>query len=282
MYDYLAQHPQIFMPVCKEPHYFSRAPHPQIAKNDFEYKKLFSLAEKETAIGEASVTYLQDPKAPKRIKELLGNVKILIFLRNPTIRAYSAWWHMAQLGFESLPFEKALEQEAGRVQSEDFRKNSPMHHTFYFYRENGFYTKQIERYFSVFSRKNVRIFIFEEMIQDLKRTCFEIFDFLSVQKDFVPNFEIHNAAQSGRMAGLHKLLASPPSILKNVFDKFPMRMKMWVYQCLKSMYWLNTKKSSRPPLDENIKRLLTVGYASDIKKLEKILGRDLSLWKDGE
>jgi len=39
MYEYLAQHPQIFMPVCKEPHYFSRA--------------------------------------PKRIKELLGNVKIL-------------------------------------------------------------------------------------------------------------------------------------------------------------------------------------------------------------
>lgn len=280
IYEYLVQHPQIFMPVCKEPHYFSRAPHPQIAKNDSEYENLFSPAGKETAIGEASVTYIQDPDAPNRIKELLGNVKILIFLRNPVIRAYSAWWHMVQLGFEIHSFEKALEIEKNRMQSEDFQKKSPMHHTFYFYRENGYYSVQIERYFSIFGRENVKIFIFEEMIQDLKKTCFEIFDFLNVETDFIPDFKIHNAAQSGRVAGLHKLLASPPTILKNAFDKFPLKMKIWIYRCLKNLYWFNTKESSRPPLDDYIKRSLTEGYKQDIQKLERLLGKDLSCWKE--
>jgi len=279
MYEYLAQHPQIFMPVCKEPHYFSRAPHPQIAKNDLEYEKLFSQAGKAIAIGEASVTYLQDPEAPERIKRLLDDVKILIFLRNPIMRAYSAWWHMVQLGFEKLSFGQALEAEAGRMASEDFIQNSPMHPTFYFYRENGFYSKQVEHYFSIFKKVNIKIFIFEEMIHQLEKTCSEIFAFLGVDQDFTPSFEVHNAAQSGRATGLHKTLASPPALLKNTFDRLPMKIKMWAYQLLKSLYWLNTKKSERPSMNKDIRKSLVEEYEPDIRRLEKLIDHDLSIWK---
>ena len=37
---------------------------------------------------DASATYFEDPKAPKRIKALIQNPKLVIFLMDPVKRAY--------------------------------------------------------------------------------------------------------------------------------------------------------------------------------------------------
>ena len=63
-----------------------------------EYKSLFGDVIDEKAIGESTVLYLYYYKdAIKNIKEKLGNdVKIIIMLRNPPDRAYSAFQHVSQ------------------------------------------------------------------------------------------------------------------------------------------------------------------------------------------
>ena len=97
LYRYLQQHPDIFMSQKKEPKFFSSqflkfpfvGPGDQnmelsICKTFDKYESLFKYADNIKAVGEASADNLYYyTHAIPLIKKYLGNVKILIILRNP-------------------------------------------------------------------------------------------------------------------------------------------------------------------------------------------------------
>jgi Sulfotransferase family len=94
IYRYLRQHPDVYMPIVKELHWFSRLePNPRQGfhpiTSEEEYLSLFEGWRGERAIGEASPSYLWDPKAPERIQRSVPSAKILILLREPVDRAFS-------------------------------------------------------------------------------------------------------------------------------------------------------------------------------------------------
>src|SRR5215831_9169458 len=93
LHDYLSQHPNIFMSSFKEPNYFV----PNYAYNDWErYLSLFRGARDEKAVGESSTGYLFCEESPAWIKSVLGNVRIIVVLRNPARRAQSLYWWMVR------------------------------------------------------------------------------------------------------------------------------------------------------------------------------------------
>ncbi|MDY7020400.1 MAG: sulfotransferase, partial [Cyanobacteriota bacterium] len=71
IYNYLKQHPQIYMPPFKEPHFFSfegeQKPHWGIQTLE-DYQALFQEATSEQIIGEASTWYLYSQTAAERIR----------------------------------------------------------------------------------------------------------------------------------------------------------------------------------------------------------------------
>src|SRR4029079_10146943 len=80
LYHYLRQHPQIFMSRIKEPRFFAleedpldwRGPGDERSRGESittldAYLDLFEAVDGELAVGEASVLYLDHPKAPDRI-----------------------------------------------------------------------------------------------------------------------------------------------------------------------------------------------------------------------
>ena len=94
LYHYLNQISGIFMCPVKEPNYFAASINPKRKlikpiRSKEKYLKLFENVENETAIGEASPTYLWDPQAPKLIHEKIPNAKFIFILRNPIERAFS-------------------------------------------------------------------------------------------------------------------------------------------------------------------------------------------------
>src|ERR1700753_3266246 len=119
LFHYLKQHPDIFLPEFKEPHFFVSA----LVKNKVyswieekqEYENLFAGASAYHKRGEASVTYLYYYKiAIPNILSLLGrSTKIIVILRNPVERALSAYNYTYKNNpSENNPsFEKALEFE---------------------------------------------------------------------------------------------------------------------------------------------------------------------------
>ena len=99
---------------------------------------------------ESSGYYMYHPLAAGRIAADLPAVRLVVLVRDPVERAYSAHRHELVRGFETEPFERALELEAGRLAGEEDRlRADPTYQSFshrhHSYLARGRYAAQVER-----------------------------------------------------------------------------------------------------------------------------------------
>src|SRR5918994_968558 len=192
LYHYLNQHPQIYMSPVKEPFFFDheinskgdvvvrgfagRRQAPRYANLE-EYQALFRGVGGETAIGEASPLYIYAPGTPERIKEYVPEARSVALLRNPADRAYSAYLHALRIGVEPLAdFAQALREEEERIRN-------GWHYVFH-YRNRGLYYEQIKRYYEVFGRESVGVWLYDDLKEDPARMVRSVFRFLGVEDTF--------------------------------------------------------------------------------------------------
>ena len=280
LYQYLSQHPEVFMPVNKEPNYFVAEYQQKMSKDSPNYKRsinrmvfnkenyyeLFQGANlNEKAIGEATVTYLYKYNyAIPRIKEELGNLKIIIILRNPILRAFSQYSYIYELGFEKLCFEDALIEEKERL-------NKNWASTFA-YVDQGMFYEQVKAYKKEF--KNVHVLLLEDLIKNENKEMSKVFNFLSVDSSFeivnaekfntsgVPKYDILNSFivhDNFAKKVLKKLL--PNGVLR----KLNARARSW-------------NQGDKLQLSEHQKARLVEVYREDINKLSVLIDKDLSHW----
>src|SRR6476660_7656116 len=194
LYSYLQQHPQVFMCTPKEPSFFGnegpellyngpydehRAYHSKTITDLKTYTALFDNAKDAKAIGEASIFYLYLPKAPEQIKKYIPTAKMFAVLRNPADRAYSAYLHTVRQGREPRSFEEALKLEQQRIQ----QRWNPLWH----FKAMGFYYEQVKRYFDMFGREQVHIYLYEDLQKNPSQLIKEVFEILGVDSSFVPD-----------------------------------------------------------------------------------------------
>jgi hypothetical protein len=65
--------------------------------------------------GEASTRYIGHSAALRPIRALVPAARIILLLRNPVDRAFSAYNHTVRMGHEPLSFEEAIAREEERV-----------------------------------------------------------------------------------------------------------------------------------------------------------------------
>jgi hypothetical protein len=111
---------------------------------------------------EASGYYLYHPFALERIACDMPSVKLVVMLRDPVERAFSAYKHELARGFECESFERALELEDSRLAGEINRMRADPHyeslaHRHHSYRHRGHYADQLERVFRFFGRDQVHV-----------------------------------------------------------------------------------------------------------------------------
>lgn len=128
-FDLLGTSAQVFAPHTKEPHALSsdhmkdRLP---MSLGLSEYNEMYSTCANEELALDASVMYSHPTDCGHVVRQIVGDDKVdpyvLICLRNPVDRAYSAWIEaFRDSPDESLDFADALEEDlAGR------RSNSPV------------------------------------------------------------------------------------------------------------------------------------------------------------
>ena len=110
LYEYLNQHPAIFMSPVKEPHYFASDFYVKQSTSTFSrftdehaYLRLFENAADEVWLGEASPSYLPSTVAASEIYKFNPASRIIIMLRNPIEAIYAAY-HQFRFGLtEPLP-----------------------------------------------------------------------------------------------------------------------------------------------------------------------------------
>jgi len=194
LHEYLAQHPEVHVSKMKEPQYFVHGLSPKWAVRDvLRYSGLFEGADGSKAIGESSTAYLPCEASPGLIHRTLGDVKIIIMLRNPSLRAFSMYGWMVREGFETAgTFREALELEEERVRSVEFRERCPEYLPDYLYYRTGLYYDQVKRYLDEFPAGQVRMFLFEDFVKAPLEICRQVFRFLGVDSSFEPEIEVHN------------------------------------------------------------------------------------------
>jgi hypothetical protein len=276
LYEYLRQHPDIFMPQWKELSFFIGDPYGPLhkVKRPQYYGKVFAQAKNQTAVGEASTSYLYDEAAPELIKKKLGSIRILIILRDPVAMSYSLYNHQVRREGETIEsFEAALDAEARRKIDPDFKKNCYGWHANYYYYQRGLYYQQVRRYLDTFGKDNVKIILFDELADDPLRVVQQVFRFLGVDDTFVPVIKVHNPA--GGILDIPRFWEDTGLLIKTfqfVFSK----------NLIKKIPHLLRNIGRKPPLPINplTEKKMRENYDDDIRRLEQLLGKDLSAWKN--
>jgi len=89
LHSYLSLHPQIAGSTPKELHFFNSEHN--YKKGTSYYDSLFSNLDENKIKFEASPSYLVNPLAAPRIYRYNPNIRLIVLLRNPIERAFSAW-----------------------------------------------------------------------------------------------------------------------------------------------------------------------------------------------
>src|SRR5690606_4435051 len=115
------------------------------------YRALFDDVTNEGAIGEASPIYLYAEQAPRNIHRHIPDARMIAILRDPAERAFSACCHTVRDGREPIAdFRAAVAAEPERIAA----GWPPIYH----YVTAGFYARQLQRYFELFAREQLRIY----------------------------------------------------------------------------------------------------------------------------
>ena len=234
MYRALSQHPAVLKAVLhKGVHYFDM----NYAQGLGWYQAHFPLAARARRIGntegvkpltfESSPYYMFHPLAPARIASDLPDVKLLVLVRDPVERAYSAHAHELARGYESEIFERALELEDDRISGEvqrivadpGYLSHSHQHHA---YRTRGQYADQLEALEKHFGTDRIHVVDSGDFFTSPEPVYDCVLDFLGLPRRGYSAFERHNARPRSAMP--EKLHAQ----LDEHFVTFDERLARWL------------------------------------------------------
>lgn len=281
MYEYLRQHPDVFMPRLKEPHYFGRdlvrTPKSFHYKQDEQrYLMLFNSVRDEARIGEASTLYLKSRLAASEIKLFAPSAKIIVMLRNPIEMLTSLHRYTIYHGAEDIEeFAAALDAEPDRKEGQRVPKGCGLVDNL-MYRELARYKEQIDRYFQEFGRENVHVIVNEDLRTSTEEVYAETLRFLEVDPAFRPNFSVTNENRRIRNRVLRSIWANRPPVLHRfLFERMPPSLSRGLVTMLK---YVGSRPETRQSLAPQLKLTLQNEFREDIQGLSDLLGRDLTHW----
>ena len=168
----LGKHPDVFLPACKEVHFFDQ----NYSAEEAWYREHFQAARADQRCGDITPFYLFHPDVPGRIYQHIPNARLIVLLRDPVERAISQVFHAQRLGFEPLPIDEALAAEQSRLATGDpysFQKHS--------YLSRSRYLEQLDRYEALFPREQLLILRSEDLFSTPERIWQELLSFLELK-----------------------------------------------------------------------------------------------------
>ena len=278
----LGRHPEIFVSPIKETNFFlnddagalpawvDEVTRRQTPRTLRDYAALFEdAAAHHTAVGESSPSYLHGPVA-RRIKARLPEVKLVAILRQPVEQALSfyATWHDGRppTADQIDEFVSALASDASEPQGA-----LPL-------AKHGLYHRHLAPFFEHFERRQIKVTLLDDLERDGAAYFRDLFRFLGVDEGFqLETVERYNGSGIARSATIHRLLSRGTRVKGLARAVLPDRAFRRLARLKHGMRAANLQRTS--PLSPELRRQLTQRfYGEDIAALEKLLGRDLSVW----
>lgn len=284
LYYLLNQHPGVCTPVVKEPNYFcnignsSDPVHPGNGPGDEgtvwtksleKYHKLYDPQKQHSLKLDSSVSYLYSTTAASQIADYDPESKIIMVLRNPVERAFSHYKHLLRDGRETASFEEALSREEERIQK---GWEFSWHLT-----NMGMYSDQIQRYFDHFDRDQIRIFLFEDIKEDIASVVHEITSFVELESyDYDLEQQSHNESGLARSWLLSRMVNWVLGYKATINKIIPPKI---THKALQLFRAVNVRKSDLKIADKTRHQLLAK-FDAEIRKTEKLIDRNLEIWRN--
>ncbi len=284
LHSYLSRHPDIYMPEKRKELYFwhvvsnkNKSIVDRLGKECVplkleDYLSYFENAKEDQFTGEACPSYLYYYEHVldnlKKYHSSWSDIKIIIILRNPIDRIASQYKFVCKknLDPESLSFSASLAAERDRL------KNNKMLPDL-FYTDVSKYVDQVSFYLNNFN--NVHVCLYDELKDRPKELLEELCKFIGVDAKRLPSFEFEvvnasNGAKKIKYPFFNRLAHRLGSVL---FFWLPVKHKKRISANFKSLV------SEPIHIPEKELETLKATFSEEIKMLEILLQRDLSLWK---
>ncbi len=164
LHSVLEAHPDVSMaqPARPEPKVFCSD---EATANGAEWYRetWFAHARPGQLLGDKSTSYIEDPQAPRRAADVLGEPHVVAVLRDPVWRAVSNWRFSTDSGFETRPLQTALHENLAQAREWDPTASSVSP---YAYLERGRYAEQLEVWMTQFPRTTQVLFLDELLVDD--------------------------------------------------------------------------------------------------------------------
>lgn len=272
----LRTHPDVFVTLPKEPHFFALADGPvaftgpgddltinRIAVTDRSaYLKLYPEGDDYLALGDGSVSTLYYyERAIPAILDVNPDLRVVIVLREPVARAYSSHQYLLNRGYETeLDFLTAIEDEA--------RRRSEGWHHLWHYTGMSTYATAVRRFLEALGPDQVRVWFHDELSGEPERCLAEVQRFIGVDPERTTRLTAPRVNASGqpRRRAVHAAIAWAGRndwLRGSVKRVVPFRVR----EAIRSK---NLRPSSVP---REFTPLLAPRFADDIADLEDALGR---------
>ena len=274
LYDFLGQHPQIFLPRTKELLLFaSDLSYPTRLSED-EFLAHFADRQAERRAGAAHTAYLQSRRAAREIKNKQPDADIIILLRNPVDMLHS--WH-SELLYETIEdiedFEAALDAEPERRRGKRIPRSARNSYVeSLYYTDVAAFGEQVERYLNAFGRSHVHVILHDDLRADPVATYRATLEFLGVDASHVPQFGVLNPNKAVRSRALQKVyFATAAPGHRAIRRLIPSRIRQ-------RLLAMNARPAPRAEMPRHVRQRLERLFRDDVARLGELLDRDLRDW----
>lgn len=246
LHHLLGSHPEVYLPPGLEPRFMAFEGDPlrhtgpgdaavarRIVTRLADYAALYAHAGAAKVVGDISPAYLSVGGTAERIARHCPEARIIAVLRNPIERAVSSFRLERLAGFEPL------DSLGAALAAEPARRTAGWSYV-WAYRDRGRYHAQLARYFELFARPAIHVFLYEDWFAPMPLPV-RILDMLGLESHLAPTdiARRHNDTGAARFA---------------------------------------SRGIARFEPDAALLADLREGYRDDIARLEALIRRDLSAW----
>lgn len=275
IYNYLQEHPQVFMSRVKETNFLEQNwetfPPEKQNKNGIitfeDYAALFKDVTDEIAIGEASPNYLfHYESSAERIKKYVPNAQLIVVLRNPIERAYSDYlMHIRDaIGTQVISLGEQIDKSANKS----------------FILRKGFYVTPLKYYFEQFGQEQVKVYLYDDLVQNAEQFMQKFYSHIGVDPNFKP--DVSQKVQQAKIPKnqtIHNLLQRKNPVRSIAANALKTVIPLETRQKIRDrLINFNSHPKKAMPLTEKDRQKLINLYREDIWQLQDLIKRDLSSW----
>jgi len=216
---------------------------------------------------------MEDARVPGRIASAMPQMRLVALLRNPIDRALSQYRQQVRRGKERRTFEQAVAAQANPAALRRARTGDPKRPASETYLATGEYGRILQGYLAFFPSESLRVVFSEDLAAAPRRVVREVFGFLGVDPDHVPENLGTRYHQGGGRERFPNLVARLKQMgpARSVWRLLPRhrRRAIWTWFFTQA----NVVREQPPEIAPELRARLVELFRSDVGVVAEIAGR---------